>query len=1029
MSNRIPQFISSLLASAELEPQITCHKIIQGRKAEHGEVARPLPKAVQNLLIQKGISLYSHQAKALNHIRSGMPIVAATPTASGKSLIYNLPILERFLQDRESTALYISPLKALAQDQLASFRELIAPWPESARPTATLYDGDTPLAERKAIRTKPPQLLLTNPEMLHFGILPYHEKWTTFFAGLSWIIVDEAHIYRGIFGSHMAQIFRRLNRIAQRYGSRPQYIFCTATLGNPSELAGALMGSNPPAPVLESGAPAGKRHFIFINPLFSPATCAIDLLRKALALNLRTIVYCQSRRMTELISIWLQEADDIPQNTVSAYRAGFLPEERRQIEKKMASGELKAVISTSALELGIDIGGLDLCILVGYPGTIMQTFQRGGRVGRASQESAVALIAGEDALDQYFIRHPEELFSRPSEKAVINPDNESILKAHLQCAAAEFPIHPTDSLLNNPAVSKALGELEAAGHLARSINGEWIALDQYPHKNVDMRSGGATFTIENGEGEPIGTIDAFRAWKETHPGAVYLHNGQSYLIESLDSGAKRLKAIKARLNWFTRIRGHKNTDILKLEESVALGNCVLCRGRLRVSEFLTGYEKRSSKNQELLGIVPLDAPPRIFETDGLWIVVPDEIRKILEKEFLHFMGAIHAVEHAAIGLLPLEIMADRNDFGGISQPLHPQLGMAAVFIYDAVPGGAGLSKAAFSDMRKVLAATLDAIRNCGCEDGCPSCIHSPKCGAGNRPLSKEGAIRLLELLLENGEMGVETERRLSISPAPELFSPPDNSIAPASPPVKATNTSPQKIESPEAKNARAESFFDRLAKTGGIGHSGKPTLAPQRPSQLPRFVVFDVETRKSAAEVGGWANAARMGVSVAVLYEQATDKFYAYSQDELDLFFLKLTQAELVVGFNSYRFDYEVLSPFAEISRSAPGLSLRSLPGLDLLQKVVESSGVRVSLNNLCQATLNAEKSANGIAALRWWQKGEIDKIRHYCERDVRLTRDLYLTGLEKGEVCYTNKSQKLVRIKVDFSTPSKNGQRRRKRL
>lgn len=1022
MSNAIPQFVSQLLANGEMEPQITCHRIIPAREAAYARTARPLPQAILNLLSAKGISLYSHQALALNHIRAGKSVVVATPTASGKSLIYTLPMLERFLTDRESSSLYLSPLKALAQDQLASFRELTLPWPESATPLAALYDGDTSPEERKAIRSRPPQLLLTNPEMLHFGILPYHEKWATFFAGLSQIIVDEAHIYRGVFGSHMAQIFRRLNRIAQRYGSRPQYIFCTATLGNPTELAASLMGGENPETLLESGAPGGKRHYIFINPLLSPATCAIELLRKALALNLRTIVYCQSRRMTELLGIWLLESKDIPENAVSAYRAGFLPEERREIERKMASGELKAVISTSALELGIDIGGLDLCILVGYPGTIMQTLQRGGRVGRASQESAVALIAGEDALDQYFIRHPDEIFTRTAEKAVINPDNEAILKAHLQCAAAESPIHPADPLLNNPAVSTALRDLESEGTLARSAGGDWVATSNYPHKGIDMRSGGPSFTIENEEGTPIGTIDAFRAWKETHPGAVYLHHGQSYLVESLDSGTMRIKANKARLNWFTRVRGHKSTEILTLEESAPFGNCVLCRGRLRVGEFLTGYEKRANASQQMLGIVPLEAPPRIFETDGLWIVIPDEIRKILENEFLHFMGSIHALEHAAIGLIPLEIMADRNDFGGISQPLHPQLGLAAVFIYDAVPGGAGLCKTAFSEMGNVLAATLDAIRNCGCEEGCPSCIHSPKCGAGNRPLSKEGSIRLLELLFENGGLGEKTAKNLSISPARDVLAPPVSLSAPAAnPPANKKGDEAQKNESRQTSASRAESFFARLADTGGIGNSGKSAPVFSRREIPSRFVVFDVETRKSAAEVGGWANASKMGVSVAVLYERATDQFHAYAQDELDLFFLKLKQAELVIGFNSFRFDYSVLAPFAEISKSVPGLSLRALPGLDLLQRVVAGSGVRISLNNLCQATLNAEKSGDGLAALRWWQNGEIDKIRLYCENDVRLTRDLYLAGLKNGEVRYTNKAGNRVRVGVDFSAPAKH--------
>lgn len=443
----VAEYVRALLASDKLGPQVRHHRCEPARAAVYAESRLPWPAAIRRTLEERGLSgLYSHQALATDHIRAGHSVVVATPTASGKSLIYNLPVLERHLRDSEARALYLFPLKALAQDQLAGLQRLVSGWPEEARPTAALYDGDTSDHFRRKIRRDPPTVLISNPEMLHLALLPHHEQWAPFLAGLSHIVVDEAHTYRGVFGAHMAGVFRRLNRLAAHYGAMPSYIFCTATVGNPGELAASLSGLDllpgrqPPVVVDQSGAPQGARHYIFLDPDQSPATAAIDLLRAALARKLRTIVYCRSRRMTELVSLWAGSLSGPWAGRISAYRAGFLPEERRQIEARMASGELLAVVSTSALELGIDIGGLDVCILVGYPGTIMSTLQRGGRVGRAQQESAVVLVAGEDALDQYFMSHPEDFFSRPAEKAVVNPWNEVILARHLECAAAELPL-------------------------------------------------------------------------------------------------------------------------------------------------------------------------------------------------------------------------------------------------------------------------------------------------------------------------------------------------------------------------------------------------------------------------------------------------------------------------------------------------------------------------------------------------------------------------------------------------------------
>ncbi len=1030
----VGEYIAALLASAKMGGQVTHHRLLPGAEPVFAPSRLPWPRAIGNLLEERGVRLYSHQALATDHIRAGHSVVVATPTASGKSLIYNLPVLERHLHDPDARALYLFPLKALAQDQLAAFTALTATWPEAARPTAALYDGDTSDHFRRKIRRDPPTVLVSNPEMLHLGILPHHEQWAAFLAGLTHVVVDEAHTYRGVFGAHMAQVFRRLNRLAGRYGARPTYVLCTATVGNPGELASGLIGAGDSAPVVveepgvmaetprpadapvvidTSGAPQGPRHFVFLNPEQSPATAAIDLLKAALARNLRTIVYCRSRRMTELVSLWAGSQSGPYKERISAYRAGFLPEERRSIEARMASGELLAVVSTSALELGIDIGGLDVCILVGYPGTVMATLQRGGRVGRAQQESAVIVVAGEDALDQYFARNPEDFFSRPPEKAVVNPDNEVILARHLECAAAELPLSADEPWLQSAGARRAVRELRKQSLLLQSADGrQWLAARKRPQRLVDLRGTGQSYSIEDQAGAVIGSVDGFRAWRETHPGAVYLHRGRTYVIEEVDPGRAAIRAKEANVSWFTRTRGQKSTDILEETERLAIGRCLVCRGRLRITERITGYEKRATSGNRLLTIVPLDVPPQVFETEGLWYVIPDAVRAGLEERFLHFMGSIHALEHALIGLLPLQAMADRNDFGGISIPLHPQTGLPCVFVYDGLPGGAGLTRQAFAGARELLEATRRVVGACPCEDGCPSCVHSPKCGSGNRPISKQGALALLDELLAPGGEGDALCRELRISPVPESL---DghldgrleanlNAGAGASPDIRPRETP----GTPFANAPRQEKIMENSPATPAS--SPVPdSLTVHIPVPPPRhYVVFDVETRRSAAEVGGWHKAGQMGVSVTVLYDSLADDYFSYSQDELPALFERLRAAETVVGFNSLRFDYAVLTPFAPFE-------LRALPSLDLLQRIKERLNYRISLDNLGQATLGEPKSADGLQALQWWKEGRCEEIAAYCRKDVDLTRRLYLFGLREGYLLFTNKAGQRVRVPVDF--------------
>ncbi|MHC1753367.1 DEAD/DEAH box helicase [Humidesulfovibrio sp.] len=960
----VSEYIAALRASERLGRQVCHHRLLPGREAEYAQPRRPWAKAIGELLSARGIdALYSHQALAADLVRAGRHIVVATPTASGKTFAFQLPIIETVLANPDSRAIAIYPLKALAQDQLRGFIELTQPLPAKTRPTAAIYDGDTKPSQRAKIRKRPPNLLLTNPEMLHLSLLPHHGTWAQVFATLTHIVLDEVHTYRGVLGAHMSQVLRRVQRICRHYGSDPSFVFCSATVGNPAELCQLLTGIEPVA-LTESGAPAGGRHMVFLNPEDSPATAAIQLLQAALSRGLKTIVYAQSRRMTELIALWASEKSGPFKDKISAYRAGFLPEERRDIEARMAAGDLLAVISTSALELGIDIGGLDVCILVGYPGSVMATLQRGGRVGRAQQESAVVLVAQEDALDQYFMRHPEDFFARPPENAVLNPANPVILPRHLICAAAELPLdleRGGEPYLDSPGARAALAGLLARGELLESADGrEALSPRKRPHHNVDLRGAGAQVAIEDADtGAVIGAVDSLRACRETHPGAVYLHRGRTWVVASLDLPGRTVKARAARVGYSTRVRSTKDTEILEIYDRRQVRGTRVTLGRLKVTETITGYEKRSTRGGALLGMVPLDLPPSVFETEGLWLDIPDEARRSAEAEYLHFMGGIHALEHAAIGILPLLVMTDRNDLGGISTPMHPQTGGAAVFIYDAMPGGAGLTREAFAKAEELLSRTLAVVTGCPCELGCPSCVHSPKCGSGNRPIDKAAARHLLALL-HTGQPG--PDRR------PEITTPKETAM-PSSATLPGISTGP---------------------------------AAPKR------FAVLDVETRRSAAEVGGWTRPDLMGISVAVLYDSGADEFVDYQEHEIPLLAERLKSFDLVVGFNIMRFDYGVLAgvhPFA-YSR---------LPTLDMLTHVHERLGYRLKLDNLAQATLNVGKSADGLQALQWWKEGKLDEIARYCRQDVAVTRDLYLFGRENRYVLFQNKAGQKARLPVGW--------------
>jgi len=940
---RLAEFVESIRKHPEFGPAYVFHNYAPPRPAVYG----PDPGLVQDiglLLRRQGIeSLFTHQVRAIRLVRNGKHVVVATPTASGKSLIYNVAVLEALLRDDRAKALYIFPLKALEQDQMKALFSFVEAIPER-KIKACIYDGDTSSYTRKRIRTSPPHITFTNPDMLHRGILAHHGSWEGLFRNLRFVVLDEVHTYRGIFGSHMNQIIRRLKRICAAYGSSPQFILLSATINNPGEFSRSLIGEEVEV-VDTTGSPRSGQYFLFLNPESSSNFSAARLFVHCIESGLRTIAFTQARKITELIHLWVSQIAPRIRDKVSSYRAGFMPEERREIEQRLARGDLLGVVSTSALEMGIDIGYLDICILVGYPGTIINTWQRGGRVGRSGRESMIILIAKPDALDQYFMKHPNEIFERSYEAAVLDPDNPHVAKAHLPCAASEMPITLDDERFWPLNLPRFLEELELEGDLNRTAEGDptWFSTRKRPHLQVNIRSTGETFTIFDREtGEAIGTVDGIRAFKECHPGAIYLHRANQYLVDRLVLEKRDIIARRTDLNYFTRALTEKETEIIKVFRSRPRAQFLVREGMVKVTEQVVGYEKRALPGQELMGVFDLDLPSQTFETMGFWIEIEPVIQKLVEKKGLHYMGGIHAIEHAAIGLFPLFALCDRNDIGGICYTHHPQVGKSAIFIYDGHPGGVGLAQRGFEIVLELLQKTLDHLNSCECEEGCPSCIHSPKCGSGNKPLDKSAAVMVLEFLVGKTPISRSHDTETSEPPGPVL--------------------------------------------------EEDKTLA--RPTGGPRIMFLDLETQKSAQEVGGWQNLHLMGVSVAIVYDALEDRFLTFQEDTVDDLLECLERAELIVGFNIKRFDYGVLGAYT--TRDLLGLKT-----FDILEDVYRRLGFRISLDHLAKETLDRRKTADGLQAVEWFKQGEMEKLSEYCRQDVEITRDLFFYGLEKGHLLY----------------------------
>jgi DEAD/DEAH box helicase domain-containing protein len=714
---------------------------------------------VRDRLRRAGVSsLWSHQAEAAQLAWDGRSVVVATGTASGKSLAYLLPALTAARAGRRNggTTLYLTPTKALAADQLRVLTELGVP-----DVVAATYDGDTPIESRDAARDHA-TYLLTNPDMLHRSLLPRHHRWVGFLRSLRFVVVDECHTYRGVFGSHVAQVLRRLRRICAKYGADPVFILASATAAEPERSAQRLTGV-PVVAVQQDGSPRGAKEFVLWEPPTSSlsgengapvkrSTLAetADLLSDLVAAGARTVGFVRSRRAAETVAGLarkaLAEVDPALAEQVAAYRAGYLPYERRTLEQALQNGTIRALAATTALELGVDVAGLDAVVIAGWPGTRASLWQQAGRAGRSGQESLAVLIARDDPLDTYLVRHPDAIFGHPAEATVLDPDNPYVLAPHLCAAAQESPLTDKDVDLFGPSAPQVLAALEGEKVLRRRSSGWHWVRSGWAQDLADLRGSGEPIVqlVEASTGRLLGTVDAGRAHAAVHDGAVYVHQGDTYIVERLDLDDHVAFVRPETVDYTTTARDVTDLRILAIDRQVGWGEARLSFGSVEVSSQVVAYLKRRLGSGEVLGEESLDLPPRRLRTKAVWWTLPDALLPVSEADA---PGAAHAAEHAAIGLLPLFATCDRWDIGGLSTARHPDTGLLTVFVHDGHPGGAGFAERGFQAAAPWLRATLETIASCPCPSGCPSCVQSPKCGNGNDPLDKSGAVRLLEVLL------------------------------------------------------------------------------------------------------------------------------------------------------------------------------------------------------------------------------------------------------------------------------------------
>lgn len=712
---------------------------IPARPALYGELESPLPEVLREVLEAQGIEhLYSHQARAIDLIRGGSNVVIATGTASGKSLAYHLPILERLLLEPSAVALYLFPTKALAQDQLRGLSRLADGTPLLRRTlVAGTYDGDTPGQTRRRFREQA-TAILTNPDMLHQGILPYHSRWSRVFSNLRYVVVDEVHTYRGIFGSHVANVLRRLKRVARHYGADPRFILSSATIRNPGELAERLVGDEVTV-VDEDGAPRGPKLFAFWNPLHAegdtPARTSASVEAERILVSLmrrdiQTIVFTRSRVAAELIYRYTRERlgrdPDGLADRLSPYRGGYLPEERRAIERRLFEGEIRGVISTNALELGIDVGSLDAAILVGFPNTIASTWQQVGRAGRSRSPALAVIVAYDDPIDQYLMRHPEYFFMQTPENAVLDPENPYVLASQLSCAAYELPLTAEDEATFGPRASKIAALLEEEGTM-KSLDGlRYWSSAEYPAGKVSLRTiSDDTFTIVDAarQNAVIATVDSISAPELVYPDAIYLHEGDTFFVRDLDLKQKVAYVERREVDYYTQPVLDTRLKLLETREIRKWNEAELGLGSADVSWATVAMKKIRFRSLDAIGYHPLDLPRQNLETVTFWIRPEESVRAAVRIGGLNPAEGMSGLRNLLITLLPLHVMCDRPDLGGILNSSN--LGEQAIFLFDRYPGGLGYSERGYALVEELLPAALRMVEECPCEMGCPSCVGLP----------------------------------------------------------------------------------------------------------------------------------------------------------------------------------------------------------------------------------------------------------------------------------------------------------------
>ncbi|PSP85791.1 ATP-dependent helicase [Halobacteriales archaeon QS_6_64_34] len=768
------------------EGQIVDERTVPGRAATTADC--DLDSRLASALSDDGITdLYAHQTAAIEAVRGGDNVVLATETASGKSLAYTVPAFERAL-DRRGTTLYVAPQVALINDQTETLSDLAQRLGFASGVSVAQYTGRQSKSGKEAIRERQPTVLLTTPDMLHYGILPHaHRLWDWFFSRLETVVVDEIHGYRGIFGSHVSLVLRRLQRIAERFDSDPEWVCCSATIGNPVEHAATVTGQSDSSFRLvdEDTSVAGPRHWLLWNPPeydggdvsasggssdssgggwgsgrrksshVETKRLFVDLVER----GLQTVVFAGSRQTAERYAG--DSADELRSrghhdlaDSVGAYQAALTNEKRRELETRLQSGDLRGVWSTSALELGVDVGGLDAVLIDGYPGTRMRAFQQAGRAGRGTDPALVALVGGEDQLDQYVLRNPETLFERPAEQAVTNPENDQFLPDHVLAAAGENWLAPDDDRHFGPTFPDVVADLESAGNLERRSTDEGVrwTSNGRPHHDMSLRTVDDREVKLVAKGDVIAKLPFEDALRDIHPGAIYHHQGRRFEVTDLDLSAGVAQLDRTWADYYTRVLHDKTITVEAdlQERPLPTREDVPVRfASVTMRKQITGYERRDGSSGEVLGQRPLDLPETSLSTKAVYFTVPEDLQSEIlagaygNRDADDFPGAIHAAEHAMISMYPFEYLCDRGDIGGLSTPEHPHTGAPTIFIYDGYPGGIGLNRAAYDDVAPLLATTLSMLRSCDCESGCPACVQSPHCGNANDPLDKHGAVHLL----------------------------------------------------------------------------------------------------------------------------------------------------------------------------------------------------------------------------------------------------------------------------------------------